>query len=120
MGFAIGGMALVLLPGAAMMRNIVDGLVWFVTPIVAVIANDTFAQFFGVTFGRKFIKVGMSSLSTKKSWEGFAGGALGAVACVTISTKLMFNSDLMRCPVKDLSWDVKPSCDAQTIDFFER
>jgi phosphatidate cytidylyltransferase len=40
-------------------------------------ANDTFAYFAGMLFGRHKL---YEKVSPKKTWEGFAGGALGSVA----------------------------------------
>ncbi|HEY6106973.1 MAG TPA: phosphatidate cytidylyltransferase, partial [Anaeromyxobacteraceae bacterium] len=40
-------------------------------------ANDTFAYFAGSLFGRHRL---LERVSPQKTWEGFAGGALGSVA----------------------------------------
>ena len=46
-------------------------------------ANDTFAYLAGSMFGRHKM---VESISPKKSWEGFAGGALGAIIIAIVST----------------------------------
>jgi phosphatidate cytidylyltransferase len=39
-------------------------------------ANDTFAYFAGLTFGKHRL---MEHVSPKKTWEGFAGGVVGSL-----------------------------------------
>ena len=45
--------------------------------VLLVVANDTFGYIFGVLFGKHPMA---PKISPKKSWEGFAGSALGASA----------------------------------------
>mmetsp|Transcript_23302 Transcript_23302/g.30210 ORF Transcript_23302/g.30210 Transcript_23302/m.30210 type:complete len:259 (-) Transcript_23302:862-1638(-) len=54
-------------------NNIFDGLFWFVFPVWLVINNDCWAYFWGILFGRRFIRQPFFSLSPKKTWEGFIG-----------------------------------------------
>ena len=51
---------------------------WIVILYIFLIwANDVFAYLFGITLGRHRL---FERISPKKSWEGFFGGLLGAVA----------------------------------------
>jgi len=53
------------------------GTAWVVLAFVVTWANDTFAYFAGMLFGKHRI---YEKVSPKKTWEGFAGGATGSVA----------------------------------------
>jgi phosphatidate cytidylyltransferase len=61
---------LVVVQAHFVINNIFEGLIWFVLPVLLVIANDSFAYFFGFFFGR----TQLIDLSPKKTWEGFIGG----------------------------------------------
>lgn len=52
------------------------GTAWVVLAFVVTWANDTFAYFAGMLFGKHPI---YARVSPKKTWEGFAGGAAGSV-----------------------------------------
>ena len=54
-----------------------DGFGWVILVFVVTWANDTFAYFAGRLFGRHKLLV---RVSPHKTWEGFAGGAVGSVA----------------------------------------
>jgi phosphatidate cytidylyltransferase len=53
------------------------GTAWVVLAFVVTWANDTFAYFAGMLFGRHRL---WEKVSPKKTWEGFLGGAVGSVA----------------------------------------
>jgi phosphatidate cytidylyltransferase len=53
------------------------GTAWVVLAFVVTWANDTFAYFAGMFFGKHQL---YEKVSPKKTWEGFAGGAAGSVA----------------------------------------
>jgi len=53
------------------------GTAWVVLAFVITWANDTFAYFAGMLFGKHRL---YEKVSPKKTWEGFAGGAAGSVA----------------------------------------
>jgi phosphatidate cytidylyltransferase len=63
------------------------GTPWVVLAFVVTWANDTFAYFAGMLFGKHKL---YEKVSPKKTWEGFAGGAVGSVlgALVVRSTLL--------------------------------
>ncbi len=52
------------------------GTAWVVLAFVVTWANDTFAYFAGMFFGKHPL---YAKVSPKKTWEGFAGGAAGSV-----------------------------------------
>jgi phosphatidate cytidylyltransferase len=52
------------------------GVGWVILAFVVTWANDTFAYFAGHAFGRHRM---LERISPKKTWEGFAGGAVGSV-----------------------------------------
>ena len=58
--------------------------------IFIVWANDVFAYLTGITFGRHRL---CERLSPKKSWEGFFGGIIGAVATGALAA-LYMNADV--------------------------
>jgi phosphatidate cytidylyltransferase len=57
------------------------GFGWTVLAFVATWLNDTLAYFGGRFFGRHKM---LPSISPKKTWEGFAGGAIGSVLAALI------------------------------------
>jgi phosphatidate cytidylyltransferase len=52
------------------------GTAWVVLAFAVTWANDTFAYFAGMLFGKHRL---YQKVSPKKTWEGFAGGAVGSV-----------------------------------------
>ena len=54
--------------------------------IVIIWANDVFAYIFGMTLGRHSL---FERISPKKSWEGFFGGLLGAMAVGYVAATIM-------------------------------
>lgn len=57
-------------------KNIFEGLIWFIVPVSMIICNDIMAYVFGFFFG----KTPLIKLSPKKTWEGFVGGGISTVA----------------------------------------
>jgi phosphatidate cytidylyltransferase len=62
------------------------GFGWVILVFVVTWANDTFAYFAGRLFGRHKL---LERVSPKKTWEGFAGGALGSVAGALVVRALL-------------------------------
>jgi phosphatidate cytidylyltransferase len=65
-----------LLPASIVGLRIRFGFDWVILAFVVTWANDTFAYFAGLSFGRHKLS---ERISPKKTWEGFAGGALGSL-----------------------------------------
>jgi phosphatidate cytidylyltransferase len=63
------------------LRQSEGGVHWLAFTLLAVWSADTFAYFSGSQFGKHRL---FESVSPKKSWEGLAGGALGAVAVTQV------------------------------------
>lgn len=62
------------------------GFGWVILVFVVTWANDTFAYFAGRLFGRHKL---LERVSPRKTWEGFAGGALGSVAGALVVRALL-------------------------------
>jgi phosphatidate cytidylyltransferase len=64
-----------------------EGLQWVISALVITWANDTCAYFAGRLFGRHKLH---PAVSPNKTWEGFAGGAVGSVAGMFIARWVAF------------------------------
>jgi phosphatidate cytidylyltransferase len=62
------------------------GVGWVILAFVVTWANDTFAYFAGHAFGRHKL---FERISPKKTWEGFAGGAVGSLAGALVTRALL-------------------------------
>ena len=62
------------------------GFGWVILVYVITWANDTFAYFAGHAFGRHKL---FERISPKKTWEGFAGGAVGSLAGALVTRALL-------------------------------
>ncbi|MGI8687996.1 MAG: phosphatidate cytidylyltransferase [Thermomicrobiales bacterium] len=58
------------------------GLAWFLLALVTTWLTDTFAYLTGRAFGKHFM---VPLISPKKTWEGFAGGIVGAILSAVIA-----------------------------------
>ncbi len=64
---------------------------WVILAFVVTWANDTFAYFTGHQFGRHKL---LERISPKKTWEGFAGGAVGSVVGALVTRALLLPDEL--------------------------
>lgn len=64
---------IIIVQSTFIVRNIFEGLVWFLLPCAIVVCNDIFAYFSGFFFGKKFINKPFLRISPNKTWEGFIG-----------------------------------------------
>ena len=64
-----------------------EGLQWVISALVITWANDTCAYFGGRLFGRHKLH---PAVSPNKTWEGFAGGAVGSVGGMFIARWVAF------------------------------
>jgi phosphatidate cytidylyltransferase len=62
------------------------GVAWVILAFVVTWANDTFAYFAGHAFGKHKL---YERISPKKTWEGFAGGAVGSVVGALVTRWLL-------------------------------
>src|SRR6266511_2532358 len=67
------------------------GVPWVILAFVVTWANDTFAYFAGHAFGRHKL---YERISPKKTWEGFAGGAIGSVVGALVTRWLLLRPEL--------------------------
>jgi phosphatidate cytidylyltransferase len=65
-----------LLIAAVVGLRLSHGVGWVIMAFVVTWANDTFAYFAGLLLGRHPLN---ARVSPKKTWEGFAGGAVGSI-----------------------------------------
>jgi len=72
LGWLYGG----LLPASIVGLRLRFGFDWVILAFVVTWANDTFAYFAGLSFGKHKLS---EKISPKKTWEGFAGGAVGSL-----------------------------------------
>lgn len=70
-------------------KNIFEGLIWFIVPVSMIICNDIMAYVFGFFFG----KTPLIKLSPKKTWEGFIGGGFSTVVFGVIVSRNSFKQE---------------------------
>jgi len=105
----------ILMQSSFFVANIFDGLWWFLMPTLLVILNDIMAYVSGFFFGR----TPLTSLSPKKTWEGF----IGAFFCTMIGgfflARFLAQYKWMTCPRTDLSVG-RLDCDVASVYIPER
>ncbi|KAJ8977544.1 hypothetical protein NQ317_012923 [Molorchus minor] len=77
-------------------KNIFEGLIWFIVPVSMIICNDIMAYVFGFFFG----KTPLIKLSPKKTWEGFIGGGVSTVVFGFFMSYLMCQHPYFVCPIE--------------------
>ena len=65
-----------------------DGSLLLMTTVLAVVASDTFGYIIGATLGKHRMA---PKISPKKSWEGFFGSLIGAIAVSVVLTILLLD-----------------------------
>lgn len=84
-------------------NNVLNGLFWFLFPVSLVICNDSMAYFFGMAFGKKWIKRPLiGELSPNKTWEGFLGAALATLLFAFITPWVYVRMPFLICPCERL------------------
>ncbi|KRT84590.1 hypothetical protein AMK59_658 [Oryctes borbonicus] len=76
-------------------KNIFEGMIWFIVPVSMIICNDIMAYVFGFFFG----KTPLIKLSPKKTWEGFIGGGVSTVIFGFIMSTIMCRYPYFVCPI---------------------
>lgn len=77
-------------------RNIFQGLIWFIVPVSMIICNDVMAYMFGFFFG----KTPLIKLSPKKTWEGFIGGGFATVIFGLVASYILCQYPHFVCPIE--------------------
>lgn len=98
--FAWTHMALLLVVCSShlIVKNVLEGLIWFMLPVSLVITNDVFAYLCGMMWG----KTPLIKLSPKKTWEGFIGGAICTLIFGFIASNILVRYPYVICPVDDI------------------
>lgn len=92
-------------------KNIFEGLIWFIVPVSMIICNDIMAYVFGFFFG----KTPLIKLSPKKTWEGFIGGGVSTVIFGFVLSTFMCKFPYFICPISynetqgGMTMDCEPS-----------
>jgi phosphatidate cytidylyltransferase len=99
-------MTLLLVVGQShvIIQNVFRGLIWLVLPASLIVCNDVWAYFFGLAFGHRWFQRGLTSLSPKKTWEGFAGALITTILFGFLFSGILAQFDWMVCP-RELSYD---------------
>eukprot|EP00026_Physarum_polycephalum_P007053 Phypoly_transcript_07106.p1 GENE.Phypoly_transcript_07106~~Phypoly_transcript_07106.p1 ORF type:complete len:373 (+),score=32.31 Phypoly_transcript_07106:451-1569(+) len=79
-------------------RNIFEGLIWFLLPCSIIICNDIFAYFSGFFFGKKFINKPFLRISPNKTWEGFIGATFWTLLFGFYFAGFLAQSQWFICP----------------------
>lgn len=109
---------IVVLQSYLIIKNIFEGLVWFIVPVSMIICNDIMAYMFGFFFG----KTPLIQLSPKKTWEGFIGGGISTVVFGFILSTFMSGLPYFVCPVaynetmRAITMDCEPSSLFQPVE----
>ena len=85
--------ATVLMQSSCFVANVLEGLIWFVFPVVIVVFNDIAAYLCGFFIGR----TPLIKISPKKTWEGFLGGAFTTMLMAMVFVDF-FHHDFWLCP----------------------
>jgi len=81
-----------------MLANIFNGLIWFMLPVCLIICNDIMAYVFGMSFGKRWIKKPLTSLSPNKSWEGFIGAFFSTILFAFFLSWALSRFEWFACP----------------------
>ena len=92
--------SLIMLAIAPILRVTFDGMIWAVLPMSTVVANDVFAYGFGKLFGRH----PLTSLSPKKTWEGYIGSAFATIPFGYALAAFLMQYNWMFCTTDRLSF----------------
>jgi len=96
-------LVLIVAQSSVVIKNIFDGLIWFLLPSSLIIFNDIMAYFCGVLLGRKIIKRDFIAISPNKTWEGFIGAAIFTVIFSFFFAQLLSKYQWFICPKHDFS-----------------
>ncbi|KAI8854183.1 cytidylyltransferase family-domain-containing protein [Chytridium lagenaria] len=89
---------LVVVQSQFIVKNIFEGLVWFILPTSLVICNDISAYIAGFFFGR----TPLIRLSPKKTWEGFIGALIACVIFAFFFSGFIVDYPYFTCPVRNM------------------
>ncbi|CAH0557597.1 unnamed protein product [Brassicogethes aeneus] len=87
---------IVVIQSYLIIKNIFQGMIWFIVPVSMIICNDIMAYVFGFFFG----KTPLIKLSPKKTWEGFIGGGISTVFFGLGISYVMCQYPYFVCPIE--------------------
>ncbi|KAJ1549649.1 hypothetical protein HK405_006519 [Cladochytrium tenue] len=90
---------LVIVQSQFFVKNIFEGLVWFLLPTSLVICNDISAYVFGFFFGR----TPLIRLSPKKTWEGFLGALVSTIVFAFFFSGFINQFPYLTCPARTMT-----------------
>jgi phosphatidate cytidylyltransferase len=90
---------LVVVQSQFIIKNIFEGLVWFIMPVSLVICNDISAYVAGFFFGR----TPLIQLSPKKTWEGFLGALFTTLVFAFFFSGFIVQFPYLICPVRNMT-----------------
>jgi phosphatidate cytidylyltransferase len=110
-GRALAALIIVVVQSHFVILNVRQGLVWFILPAALVICNDTAAYFCGRMFGRH----SLTSLSPKKTWEGYIGAGFFTIVGAYFLAGYLARFQSLVCPKFEFV-DCYLSCPPVTCD----
>ena len=105
--------ATVLMQSSCFVANVLEGLIWFVFPVVIVVFNDIAAYLCGFFIGR----TPLIKISPKKTWEGFIGAFVLTILAAPFIARAMQTQTWLTCPAPDhlRMWGQNVECDADPL-----
>mmetsp|Transcript_33988 Transcript_33988/g.64942 ORF Transcript_33988/g.64942 Transcript_33988/m.64942 type:complete len:444 (-) Transcript_33988:396-1727(-) len=101
----------IVLQSSCFVANIFEGIWWFLMPTLLVILNDIMAYLSGFFFGR----TPLTSLSPKKTWEGFIGAFFSTMIVSFYLGLFMAKFKWLTCPRTDLQIWGWMDCDVSSV-----
>lgn len=93
------------------MRNMLQGMIWFLLPVFCVVVNDSWAFICGKLFGRTTLLL----LSPKKTVEGFIGAMIITVLWSYWFCGFLSHFPAMYCPATGFTSIVNSSCERDSL-----
>jgi len=79
-------------------KNLFEGIAWFLLPCSIIVCNDICAYFSGFFFGKKFINKPFLSISPNKTWEGFIGATFWTLLFAFFFADYIAQKEWFICP----------------------
>jgi len=118
LGWCMAIIIIVVVQSTFVMRNIMDGIIWFFVPASAIITNDIMAYMCGRAFGKKFISTPLIKLSPNKTWEGAIGACFFTVLFTYGFATFLIDYQFFVCPKHGFGFTY-PQCEPD-ITFIKR
>merc|ERR1719242_2624925 len=109
LGWCMAIIIIVVVQSTFVIKNIMDGIIWFFVPASAIISNDIMAYMCGRAFGKKFISTPLIKLSPNKTWEGAIGACFWTIIITVFFSSLLIDYEFFICPKKGFGLEY-PTC----------